>query len=625
MERECPANRFLEFLDILPDAAFAIDRHGRVIAWNRAMAALTGIKAGDMLGEGDHAYAVPFYGIRRPVLIDFALAWDEAAAKSNKYIKRDDGTLVSEVEEVLVNRKLRRLWNTARKLYHESGNCIGAIEITRDITGIMTAAEAQGRYELIKGESRDIILMLDPEDGRILDANPAAVKAYGYNRAEILDMSISDLRTPSDRHLVADQVQKARTSGIMFETIHKRRDGSTFFVEVNSRGAVIGGKPVLISLIRNITERKTAEKALRENAARLSAIFAQAAVGLSEISPQGQFMNVNDELCKLLGRTRKQLLTMKIPDVTHPEDLDHSLAALKQLLEKGVPTSLDKRYVRPDGTIVYSNSSLTRIDDKQGRAQAILAVTVDLTERIKAKEVLERRVAERTAELESRNREIRELAHRTIHAMENDRRILSMELHDSIGGTLAALLFQLQERLELMKSDPPPEVFTFEKILEHLEETIRETRFISKQLRPSILDDFGLSAAIHDTIRDFSDFYPGIGITSHIDIDESDLSDAIQTVIYRVIQEALHNIAKHSQADSAHITLRRADSFVLFQIKDNGIGFDYVKVIGNGLKLTSYGLQSMKERVEICKGTFRLFSEPGKGTQIDVTLPIMAI
>jgi two-component system, NarL family, sensor histidine kinase UhpB len=621
-QQKPPLNHFFEFLDLFPDAAFAVDRHGHVIAWNRAMVELTGIPAGDMLGKGNYEYALPFYGVRRPVLIDLVLNWDAAAATRYKYDRMSDGTLVSEVENLLVGKQLRRLWNTARKLYQADGSLIGAVEIVRDITQIRKAEEVHRRYDLMKEVGRDIVLFVNPEDGRIVEANDAAVEVYGYSRPELLSMTLSDLRTPKDRHLVEDQIAQARAIGILFETEHVKKDGSTFYVEVSSKGTVIDGTPVLISLVKNITERKMAEKALRENEARLTAIFARAAVGLCEISLQGKFMQVNDELCRILGRTRDQLLTMSVPDVTHPEDVSRSLEALRQLLDKDQSASLDKRYVRADGSIIFANSTLTRLDDKHGAPQAILAVTVDITARIKANEVLERQVAQRTAALKRRNIEIRDLAYRTIHAMENDRRILSMELHDSIGGTLTALVYQLQERLEQMAPQPPPEVFPFEKILEHLQDTIRETRYISKRLRPSVLDDFGLAAAINDTVRDFIAFYPKIGISAEIDIDDSDLSDTITIVVYRVIQEALNNIARHSQADSVTIRLQKSQTHVHFTVRDNGIGFDYEKVFGNGAASTGYGLHSMKERVEICKGEFRVISKPGNGTVVDVSIPI---
>lgn len=131
------------------------------------------------------------------------------------------------------------------------------------------------------------------------------------------------------------------------------------------------------------------EQALRKSEARWSAIFSKAPVGISEISlKDGSFIRVNDQLCSMLGRSREDLLSAGITEVTHPDDLDKSLTAFKHLLDTGEQISLDKRYIRPDGKWVWANSSLNRLYDEQGHPQSVLAVTVDLSNRMKTEEAL---------------------------------------------------------------------------------------------------------------------------------------------------------------------------------------------------------------------------------------------
>ncbi|KTB47426.1 PAS domain S-box [Dehalogenimonas alkenigignens] len=120
------------------------------------------------------------------------------------------------------------------------------------------------KYELIANNTKDIILFLSCDDGHILEANLAAVESYGYSREELLSRTISDLRAPDTRASVSSQIRQADSSGIIFETLHLRRDGSIFPVEVSSRGADILGGRMLVSVIRDITERKKAESILRE-------------------------------------------------------------------------------------------------------------------------------------------------------------------------------------------------------------------------------------------------------------------------------------------------------------------------------------------------------------------------
>ncbi len=159
-----------------------------------------------------------------------------------------------------------------------------------DITERKKALEILGRYELIANDSRDIILFLDRNDGKVLEANVAAVKAYGFNREELLSMTIYDLRAPETRGLVAEQITKADKEGILFETLHMRKNGSLFPVEVSSRGADIEGRRALVSIIRDITERKQAEvenqelRSKAEMSSRLAAVGEMAAGIAHEIN-----------------------------------------------------------------------------------------------------------------------------------------------------------------------------------------------------------------------------------------------------------------------------------------------------------------------------------------------------
>lgn len=156
-----------------------------------------------------------------------------------------------------------------------------------------------------------------------------------------------------------------------------------------------------ISLIEETAERTwaaveqaRAEAALRSSENRLAAIFTQAAVGLSEVSLDGCFTQANDQLCKLLGRSREELLGLNVMDVTHPDDIEHSKSVVAKLLEDGVPGSLDKRCLRSDGQVVFVSSSLSRLDDEHGRPRALLLVTVDLTERKRVEAVLAEELAD---------------------------------------------------------------------------------------------------------------------------------------------------------------------------------------------------------------------------------------
>jgi PAS domain S-box-containing protein len=228
------------------------------------------------------------------------------------------------------------------------------------------------------------------------------------------------------------------------------------------------------------------------------------------------------------------------------------------------------------------------------------------------------------AELRLRRSELRlqELSRKSIEALEVDRQTVSRELHDSIGGSLAAIKHGLEGITEEMARNPDGNVSSLEKFISHLVDTIKETKRIAANLRPLTLDDLGLIATIGWYIRQFEEHYRGICIIHDISISEDEVPDALKIVIYRVLQEALSNAARHSEADTVHIRLKNDGSRLDLEVQDDGRGFDVEKVAEREGVSSGYGLQSMRERAEICNGDFFVNSELGKGTLIKVVLPL---
>ncbi|MCC6492047.1 MAG: PAS domain S-box protein [Pirellulales bacterium] len=144
----------------------------------------------------------------------------------------------------------------------------------------------------------------------------------------------------------------------------------------------------LVGVVRDVTDQKQAEAALRASESRLAAIFSQAAAGFAEISLDGRFQRVNDELCRMLGRSRESILACSDADITHPDDLSRCAEGWARLLETGRPVSTDRRYLRGDGSAIWTSSIVSRLDDAQGRPMAVLAVTVDITQRLQSLEAV---------------------------------------------------------------------------------------------------------------------------------------------------------------------------------------------------------------------------------------------
>jgi len=171
---------------------------------------------------------------------------------------------------------------------------------------------------------------------------------------------------------------------------------------------------------------------------------------------------------------------------------------------------------------------------------------------------------------------------------------------------------------QLRKGADHSELKSLEAVIPLTQKTIGEVRRIVKDLRPSILDDLGILATITWFCREFQNVYAGIRIKREIYIQENDIPSPLKTVIYRILQEALNNVAKHSRADLIQLTLEKSDSRIELKIQDNGVGFDLAKTLSLRPSQRGFGLASMRERAGLSGAAFDIVSTVGKGTVIRV-------
>jgi PAS domain S-box-containing protein len=251
--------------------------------------------------------------------------------------------------------------------------------------GEETLHGTEERYRLVAKATNDVIWDWDLVADRVL-WNEALTTLFGYAETETDGSWWKDHMHSDDRERVGRSIQSV-ISGTheTWSTEYRflRVDGSAAYVF--DRGFVIRddqGRAIrMIGSMLDLTERRQAE-------ARLAAIFAQASVGLSEVGIDGRALQVNDELCRILGRSQEELLGLGVTDVTHPDDLPMTLMAVARVLETGEPAAIDKRYLRPDGAVVWANSRITRLDSIQGQPSRLLVVTIDLTARKQAEAAL---------------------------------------------------------------------------------------------------------------------------------------------------------------------------------------------------------------------------------------------
>ncbi|MDD1687002.1 PAS domain S-box protein [Methanoregula sp.] len=253
--------RLADIINFLPDATFAIDRDGQVIAWNRAIVEMTGVPADAMLGKGNHDYSIPIHGERRLSLIDMIAEPDEVLAQHYTHFSRNGGILTGESRVFPPDGRPRILMITARLLYDRQNRVAGAIESLRDISGIRSAEEAlrasEEKYRLVVEHSQDAIYI--HRDNRLLFVNRRAQEITGYPYDELMAIRLWDLLHPDDRNLLIKQANERMAgrnvpSGFIARLITKdgRERPCEFFVDI----VVYLGAPAILGIARDITVRE---------------------------------------------------------------------------------------------------------------------------------------------------------------------------------------------------------------------------------------------------------------------------------------------------------------------------------------------------------------------------------
>jgi PAS domain S-box-containing protein len=471
-------------INFLPDATLAINARGQVTAWNRAMEEMTGVKAEEMLGKGNFEYAMPFYGIRRPILIDLALKSDKEIEKDYLFIQKGETILIAETDLPSVKGENSFLWGKASPIHDSAGNITGAIESIRDIT-----QRKQAQFSLLESE-----------------------KKYG-------------------------------------------------------------------TLVEN----------------SLTGIY---------INLDGKIVFANKQFSQIFGYSVEELTDIESWKLVHPDDRD-LIAGLREKRLKGekYPMKYEARGLKKDGTVIWVERINSRIE-YQGK-QAILGNILDITQR-----------KQMEAAWQKSQKDLQLLSSRLLRAQEEERKRIARDLHDTIAQNLAAIKVLLSDQFNQMKQGESSSGVRMEKILSAVESSIQDLRRIMTDLRPSILDELGVIAAIRCHCGRFHEIHPHIRVEKKIEIKESTIPDSLKTVIFRILQEAMNNIAKHSRADRVRLFLGEKDGKIAMVIEDNGRGFDVNKAFAPKGSGKGLGILGMKERTELSNGSFMIESRKGSGTII---------
>jgi PAS domain S-box-containing protein len=365
---------------------------------------------------------------------------------------------------------------------------------------------------------------------------------------------------------------------------------------------------VLVTLI-DVTDRRRAEQALREMQRHLEAVLDYSPSVIFIKDWEGRHILINRHFANLngiriedvIGKTDYDIFPREVADTLRQNDLD--------VLQGGRPCEIEEIVPHADGLHTYISTKFP-LRDADGNCYAVCGIATDITERKRAEN-----------ELRASREELRQLADRVLVAREEEATRIARELHDELSQALTSILLDLSFLEETCFDDRVADrqmlLPRIRSAIKLASSTIDDVRRIATELRPALLDDFGLVAAIEWQSQQFEQ-RTGIHCEVRTSLRRHQLPSRPSTALFRILQEALINVARHAGASKVSVSLAEADGCVHLTIEDDGRGITEVEQTST----RSLGLASMRERSRLLGGETRISGLPGVGTTIRVSIPL---
>lgn len=486
---------------------------------------------------------------------------------------------------------------------NENGKAIRMIGSMVDMTPVYDSqkrvAESEEKYRTLVEQAVDAIALYDAA-GKILDVNTGSVKLLGYTKPELLGMYLPDILTDEEilgKPIQYDILRKGEST--VKQRKMKRKDGSVVETEVRSQQLPDGR---FLSVIRDLTEREKAQQQI-EREKQLSDKLIDSLPGVFYwYDENGKFLRWNRLFEYVTGYSGKEIGAMHPTDFFEGEGKLLIEEKIKEVFSKGMGDA-EAEFVSKDGSrLPYYFKALRIIIDGKS---CLLGTGIDISDRKKAEQ-----------ELDESYKAIRKLTGHLQDIREEERTNIAREIHDELGQQLTVLKMDVSWLNKKIASTDETIKQKMKSLLMMLDETVKSVRRISSELRPSLLDDLGLTAAIEWQL---SEFEKRSGIHTHLinDGNDAELDDSIKTALFRIFQESLTNVARHSAARNVTVSFLPEEQHFILSIADDGKGFDKQKIADK----RTLGILGMKERTSMIKGTYEIKSSPGKGTTVIVRVP----
>ncbi|MEO7445192.1 MAG: PAS domain S-box protein [Ferruginibacter sp.] len=492
---------------------------------------------------------------------------------------------------------------TGKIIQYEGEDCLMGVGI--DITDKKLAQEkikqSEEKFRMLIEQASDGILISD-HSGKFTEVNKSAGKITGFKRSELMKMHIRDLlgRQHMDKVLIAqDELLGGKT--ILTEAEITNKNGEIVNIEVSAK---LLGDGRFQGIIRDVSSRIKAAEALKQSENKYRLLFNQNPMPMWMISlPERKFLDVNPAAVELYGYSREEFLTMTITDI-RPKEAKTLFNNQINKFKSGIQHAGVWQHTKKNGKVMNVNIISHDIVYEGLHAKLILAN--DVTEKLVAEE-----------KLKKSNEDFRQLASHMETVREAERTNIAREIHDELGQQLTGLKMDISWLKRRINSTDPIIQQKIDETLGLIDNTVNSVRKIATELRPSILDDLGLVAAMDWQSEEFQK-------RSEIKVDFTyndsniEIAAPVATQVFRMYQESLTNVLRHSGASKVKSTLNVRNNVLILNISDNGKGFNAEEIEHK----KTLGLLGMRERASILGGSFEVSGKPGKGTHVIIVVPL---